>query len=84
MIESGGFIARYNCALELIVPLRPLLEAKDLKDTDTPRSSKSDTSLSHVPYMKPMSGELEVAVVPDDSHRLLLGRRTVIRFRMLG
>ncbi|OJA09017.1 hypothetical protein AZE42_07389 [Rhizopogon vesiculosus] len=81
VIQSGGVIARYKCALELIVPLRPLPKERDSKDTDTPDSS---TSSSHVPYMKPMSGELEVAVVPDDSHRLLLGQRTITRFRMLG
>ncbi|OAX36277.1 hypothetical protein K503DRAFT_314871 [Rhizopogon vinicolor AM-OR11-026] len=81
VIQSGGFIARYDCTLELIVPLRPLPKGKDSKDTDT---SESSMSTSHVPYMKPMSGELEVAVVPDDSHRLLLGQRTIIRFRMLG
>ncbi|KAJ8583277.1 hypothetical protein M405DRAFT_519957 [Rhizopogon salebrosus TDB-379] len=81
VVQSGGVVARYNCALELIVPLRPLPKAKD---TGTTMSPESDTSSSQVPYMKPMSGELEVAVVSDDSHRLLLGRRTIIRFRMLG
>ncbi|KAG2155207.1 uncharacterized protein EDB93DRAFT_90735 [Suillus bovinus] len=76
IIKSGGVIIRYKCALELIVPLRPLPNTMDSKDTDTSRS--------HVPYMKSVSGELEVAVVPDDSHSTLLGRRTIIRFRMLG
>jgi hypothetical protein len=81
VVQSGGVVARYNCALELIVPLRPLPKAKD---TGTTMSPESDTSSFQVPYMKPMSGELEVAIVPSDSHRLLLGRRTIIRFRMLG
>jgi hypothetical protein len=82
MIQSSGVIARYTCGLELIVPLRPLPKAKDTDATMIP--VESDTPSSHVPYVKPISGELEVAVVPDDSHRLLLGRRTIIRFRMLG
>jgi hypothetical protein len=67
---------RYKCALELIVPLRPLSKTTD--------SNGTNTSLSHVPYMKPVFGELEVAVVPDDSHCILVGRRTIIRFRMLS
>ncbi|KAG1782118.1 hypothetical protein EV702DRAFT_1069736 [Suillus placidus] len=86
IIKSGGMIMRYKCALELIIPLRPLPKTTPSKDTDisAPRASESDTSSSHVPYKKPVFGELEVAVVPDDSHSILLGRRTIIRFRMLG
>ncbi|KAG0708508.1 hypothetical protein DFH29DRAFT_795033 [Suillus ampliporus] len=84
IIKSGGVIMRYKCGLELIVPLRPLPKATDSKDSDTPTPSENDTSSSHVPYVKSVFGELEVAVVPDDSHRFLLGRRTIIRFRMLG
>lgn len=83
-INSGGVIMRYKCALELTIPLRPLPKTADSKDTDTSTPSESDTSSSHVPYMKSVSGELEVAVVPDDSHGILVGRRTIIRFRMLG
>lgn len=75
IIKSGGVIMRYKCTLELIT-LRPLPKTTDSKDTNT--------SSSHVPYMKPVFGELEVAVVPDDSHNILVGRRTIIRFRMLG
>ncbi|KAG2749328.1 hypothetical protein P692DRAFT_201839849 [Suillus brevipes Sb2] len=76
IIKSGGVIMRYKCALELIIPLHPLPKTTDSKDINT--------SSSHVPYMKPVCGELEVAVVPDDSHNILVGRRTIIRFRMLG
>ncbi|KAG1734576.1 hypothetical protein EDB19DRAFT_1140568 [Suillus lakei] len=83
-IKSGGVIMRYKCALELIVPLRPLSNTTDSKDTETSTPSESDTSSPHVPYRKPVLGELEVAVIPDDSHSILLGRRTIIRFRMLG
>ncbi|KAG1727766.1 uncharacterized protein EDB91DRAFT_1163173 [Suillus paluster] len=81
IIKSGGVIMRYKCALELIVPLRPLPNSTD---NGAPTPSEGDTSSSHVPYMKPVFGELEVAIIPDDSHRSLLGRRTIIRFRMLG
>lgn len=76
IIKSGGVIMRYKCALELIIPFHPLPKTTDSKDINT--------SSSHVPYMKPVCGELEVAVVPDDSHNILVGRRTIIRFRMLG
>lgn len=34
--------------------------------------------------MKPMEGELEIAVFPDHSHRCLPGEKTIIRFRLLG
>ncbi|KAG2113584.1 uncharacterized protein F5147DRAFT_681827 [Suillus discolor] len=84
IIKSGGVIMRYKCALELITPLRPLPKTMDSKNTNTSTPSESDTSSSHVPYMKSLSGELEVAVVPDNSHSILLGRRTIIRFQMLG
>ncbi|KAG1856053.1 hypothetical protein DFJ58DRAFT_345973 [Suillus subalutaceus] len=83
-IKTGGVIVRYKCALELTIPLRPLPKTTDSKDTNTSIPSESDTSSSHVPYMKSVFGELEVAIVPDDSHSILLGRRTIIRFRMLG
>ena len=81
MIQSGGVVARYKCGLELLVPLRPLPKAKD---TNTGLPLESDTPSSHVPYVKPMSGELEVTTVLDDSHHLLLGRRTSIQLRLLG
>jgi hypothetical protein len=31
-----------------------------------------------------MHGELEIAALPDNSHRILPGQRFVIRFRMVG
>lgn len=83
-IKTGGVIVRYKCALELIIPLRPLPKTADSKDTNTSTPSESVTSSSHVPYMKSVFGELEVAIIPDDSHSILVGRRTIIRFRMLG
>ncbi|KAG9312697.1 hypothetical protein JVU11DRAFT_7117 [Chiua virens] len=37
-----------------------------------------------IPLMKTLTGELEAVVLPDESHRLFHGRRTVIRYRMVG
>lgn len=37
-----------------------------------------------IPLVKKLSGELEAMVVPDESHHLFHGRRTVIRYSMLG
>lgn len=33
---------------------------------------------------KLMKGELEIVIIPEDSHRLFSGQRTVIRFRLVG
>ncbi|KAJ8088680.1 hypothetical protein PM082_013923 [Marasmius tenuissimus] len=35
-------------------------------------------------YLKSMRGELEVVVVPADSHTFIPGQRTVVRFRLVG
>ncbi|KAJ3906155.1 hypothetical protein F5879DRAFT_947529 [Lentinula edodes] len=37
-----------------------------------------------VPLMRDMFGELEVVVLPVDSHRCFPGQRTVVRFRLVG
>jgi len=34
--------------------------------------------------IKTMAGELEVAVIPDHTHRLFVGQRTIVRFRLVG
>ncbi|KAJ7065366.1 hypothetical protein C8F01DRAFT_1125380 [Mycena amicta] len=36
------------------------------------------------PPLKTMQGELEVAVLADDSHRCLAGEKTIVRFRLVG
>ncbi|ESK94947.1 hypothetical protein Moror_13952 [Moniliophthora roreri MCA 2997] len=36
------------------------------------------------PPPRTMIGELEVVVLPDDSHRFIPGQRTVVRFRLVG
>ncbi|KAF7317725.1 hypothetical protein MKEN_00860300 [Mycena kentingensis (nom. inval.)] len=37
-----------------------------------------------VQRQKTMQGELEVAVLPDDSHRYFAGEKTIVRFRLVG
>jgi hypothetical protein len=54
------------------------------KDTDVRLMLKSPQNTPAVPLVKTLSGELEAVVVPDESHRLFRGRRTVIRYCMLG
>jgi hypothetical protein len=44
-------------------------------------STKSSDIKTHA---KTMLGELEVAVIADHSHRLFAGRRTVVRFCLVG
>ncbi|KAH7921340.1 hypothetical protein BV22DRAFT_737704 [Leucogyrophana mollusca] len=81
-IKTGGIIMRFSCALEMIVPLRPL--SLPLPDCAAAACDKPPEDAPQTPYTKGMTGELEVAVVPDNSHRLFIGQRTIIRFRMLG
>ncbi|KAJ6581147.1 hypothetical protein B0H19DRAFT_495255 [Mycena capillaripes] len=41
----------------------------------------------HPPYpahTKSMQGELEIAVLPDDSHKYFPGEKTIVRFRLVG
>ncbi|KAJ7880378.1 hypothetical protein B0H14DRAFT_2707685 [Mycena olivaceomarginata] len=35
-------------------------------------------------HPKSMQGELEVAVLPDDSHKYFAGEKTIVRFRLVG
>ncbi|KIJ67420.1 hypothetical protein HYDPIDRAFT_84648, partial [Hydnomerulius pinastri MD-312] len=89
-INTGGIIMRFTCPLELIAPLRPLHmstrqnnPSPSSQDSE-PTESKENKATSPVPLIKTFSGELEVAIVPDNSHRLFHGQRTIIRYRMLG
>ena len=90
-IDKEGMIMRFTCSLELIAQLRPLTtpagpdssSAPDLY-ADVPLTLKPPPNIPAVPLVKMLSGELEAVVVPDESHRLFHGRRTVIRFCMLG
>ncbi|KAJ7636136.1 hypothetical protein DFH06DRAFT_1220068 [Mycena polygramma] len=38
----------------------------------------------HPPHTKSMQGELEIAVLPDDSHKYFPGEKTIVRFRLVG
>ncbi|KIK95528.1 hypothetical protein PAXRUDRAFT_140487 [Paxillus rubicundulus Ve08.2h10] len=86
-IDTGGVIMRFTCSFELIAPLRPLPLSAEESETPLRRSEsgeiEEEKSPSAVPLIK-TSGELEVAIVPDNSHRLFHGRRTIIRYHMLG
>ncbi|KAH0835725.1 hypothetical protein J3R83DRAFT_9548 [Lanmaoa asiatica] len=67
----------------------PDSEAHASKDQDTSREDppsmlKQSPNPPPVPLVKTLSGELEAVVVPDESHRLFHGRRTVIRYHMIG
>lgn len=70
-----GISVRFTCALELIARLRPLV---------TEDASSESASPPAVPFVKTFSGELEAVVVRDESHHLFHGRRTVLRYRMVG
>jgi hypothetical protein len=35
-------------------------------------------------HTKSMQGELEIAVLPDDSHKYFPGEKTIVRFRLVG
>ncbi|KAH7886791.1 hypothetical protein F5I97DRAFT_1050631 [Phlebopus sp. FC_14] len=86
-INTGGILMRFTCSLELIAPLRPLpfysLKQDSSSDANALKYDR-DSPPSHIPLVKPMSGDLEVAIVPDNTHRLFIGQRAIIRFRMLG
>ncbi|KAH7910216.1 hypothetical protein BJ138DRAFT_1153384 [Hygrophoropsis aurantiaca] len=55
-----------------------------VRRTETSYTKTNTTPTSPTPYAKAMTGQLEVAVVPDESHPLLVGQRTIVRFRMAG
>ena len=47
-------------------------------------NAKKDRLVPVVAVPKDMQGELEIVVLPVDSHRLFPGQRTVVRFRLVG
>ncbi|KAF8556642.1 hypothetical protein OG21DRAFT_1506219 [Imleria badia] len=53
-------------------------------DMDVPPTMTPPPHPPAVPLVKTLSGELEAVVVPDESHHLFHGRRTVIRYCMFG
>lgn len=59
-------------------------EANTSKGGDPLSTVKPPPSPPAVPLVKTFTGELEAVVVPDESHRFFQGRRTVLRYRMVG
>ena len=68
VLEGGGIAIRFVCSY-----CAPILYP--VKEGSTVTISEST---------KPMKGELEVAVFPDQSHRFLPGEKIIIRFRLFG
>lgn len=67
-LEGGGIAERFIC----------------LKQAPVLQTVSDGQNVSTVSYIKDMQGELEIAIVPDHSHPFLPGRRTIVRFRLLG
>ena len=70
-----------SCASE---PEASTSQGEDTSREDALLPVKPPPSPHTVPLYKTYSGELEAVVVPDESHRLLHGLRTVVRYRMVG
>lgn len=68
ILHGGGISIRFHSMYSV-----PILQAT--KDQD-------QTSIAK--FAKGMQCELEIANVPDYSHRFIPGQRTIIRFRLLG
>lgn len=68
MLDGGGISIRFYSMYPV-----PILQA--MKDQD-------QTSIAK--FAKGMQCELEIANLPDYSHRFIPGQRTIIRFRLLG
>ncbi|CAA7259873.1 unnamed protein product [Cyclocybe aegerita] len=68
VLDGGGVSIRFVCNYQVPI-LQPMRE---------------NDGISISTFAKTMQGELEIAVVPDRSHRFLPGHRTIIRFRLLG
>jgi hypothetical protein len=73
----------------------PILSVSVSASPTAPSTSTSKSDLSHPTNdsdntvkkptkIKTMAGELEVAVMPDLSHRFFVGQRTIVRFRLVG
>ncbi|KAF4619881.1 hypothetical protein D9613_005330 [Agrocybe pediades] len=67
-LDSGGIAAHFSCLYRA-----PVLQ---VVEKDGKHSVKA--------CGKVMQCELEIAVLPDHSHRLIPGQRTIIRFRLFG
>ncbi|EGN97366.1 hypothetical protein SERLA73DRAFT_184050 [Serpula lacrymans var. lacrymans S7.3] len=82
--EFGGIIMRFSCVVVVNVPL-PFAQSKPndtLHDPDAAKDAEQNDD-SDV-FVKRMVGELEVTVHPDNTHKLFVGQRYVIQFRLIG
>ncbi|KAF8974430.1 hypothetical protein BDZ97DRAFT_1773564 [Flammula alnicola] len=68
ILDGGGIAVRFGCVYAVPI-LQPMLH---------------DNKTSITTITKNMRCELEIANVPDRSHRFIPGQRTIIRFRLLG
>ncbi|KAJ7113664.1 hypothetical protein C8R43DRAFT_1039635 [Mycena crocata] len=68
--KPGGIVTRFACVhlVNVYLPIR----APPGHPHTNPAHSKS------------MQGELEIAVLPDDSHPYFAGEKTIVRFRLVG
>jgi hypothetical protein len=73
-LQAGMPIDKYGGLLSRFSCVQSIDASSPTLETD---GSSSDS-------LKSMRGELEVVVIPEDSHRLFPGQRTVIRFRLVG
>ena len=70
MLEGGGISIRF-CSM-CSVPIFQPVKDQEQDQTSIAKSAKG------------MQCELEIASLPDYSHRFIPGQRTIIRFRLLG
>ena len=68
VLKGGGVAVRFICTYQAKL-LLPVGNENVMAASET---------------MKPMAGELEIAVFPDQSHRCLPGEKTIIRFHLRG
>jgi len=68
VLEGGGVAIRFLCTYQASL-LLPVENENVMAASET---------------MKPMAGELEIAVFPDLSHHCLPGEKTIIRFHLRG
>ncbi|EIW77483.1 hypothetical protein CONPUDRAFT_138871 [Coniophora puteana RWD-64-598 SS2] len=75
-VKDGGLIMRYTAELDLVLPRDGWAPPTDEPTADGAREVR--------PFVKRLRNELEIAIVPDQSHKFFTGRRIVLRFRLLG
>ena len=73
-------------------PPMPVLNVTEISQPGIPQTSEISPASGtqelpqHIQAILPktIAGELEVASMPDRSHRYFVGQRTIVRFRMVG